>query len=214
MKETIRVIVADDHSCVRRGVRCLLAKPSHISVVGEAASSQALAELLDSCPCDVIVSDIGMPGMNGEGSAVSLLSRVLREGPRPPVVVLTMIRHARTLTGLLHLGVAAIVDKRDVVGSLTEAIDSAFAGEIYLSARAREVLGEADRMPRVKVGVLSAREWEVFQQYAHGMTITQIAQRLDRSSKTISTQKLSAMRKLGLETEAEVADYARQIGLT
>jgi two-component system capsular synthesis response regulator RcsB len=214
MKDTIRVIVADDHSCVRRGVGCLLQAAPHLSLVGEAASAQALAELLDSRPCDVIVSDIGMPGMNGEGTAVSLLRRVLHGGRYPRVVVLTMIHHARTLMGLMHLGVTAIVDKRDVAGSLTEAIDCAFSGTIYLSGHACRALSALDRMSNVKVGVLSAQEWKVFQMYAHGMTIRQIAQKLDRSGKTISTQKRSAMRKLGLETEIELADYARQIGLT
>ena len=130
MKSTIRVIVADDHSCVRRGVGCLLQAAPHISLVGEAASAQALAELLDGRPCDVIVSDIGMPGMNGEGTAVSLLRRVLRGGRYPSVVVLTMIHHSRTRMGLMHLGVTAIVDKRDVAGSLTEAIECAFSGTI------------------------------------------------------------------------------------
>jgi two-component system capsular synthesis response regulator RcsB len=213
MKDTIRVIVADDHSCVRRGVGCLLQAAPHLSLVGEAASAQALAELLDSRPCDVIVSDIGMPGMN-EGTAVSLLRRVLHGGRYPPVVVLTMIHHARTLMGLMHLGVTAIVDKRDVAGSLTEAIECASSGTIYLSGHACRALSALDRMPNVKVGVLSAHEWKVFQMYAHGMPIRQIAQKLDRSGKTISTQKRSAMRKLGLETEIELADYARQIGLT
>jgi len=111
--------------------------------------------------------------------------------------------------GLLQLGVVAIVDKRDVAGSPNEAIDRAFEGRIHLSARASESLNGVDDAAQARVGVLSAREWEVFRMYAHGMTVHQIAQKLDRSSKTISTQKRSTMRKLGLETEANVLDYAR-----
>lgn len=214
MNETIRVIVADDHCCVRRGIGWLLEAAPHISIVGEAANTQTLAELLDTCRCDVIVSDIGMPGINGESSAVSLLRRVLRDANHPPVVVLTMIRHTRMLMGLLQLGVAAIVDKRDVACSLTSAIERALEGTVYLSAHVRDALQAIDGATQAKVGVLSAREWEVFQMYAHGMTVHQIARKLDRSGKTISTQKRSTMRKLGLETEADVLDYARQIGLT
>ena len=84
----------------------------------------------------------------------------------------------------------------------------------HLSAHACRALSALDRLSNVKVGVLSAQEWKVFQMYAHGMIIRQIAQRLDRSDKTISTQKRSAMRKIGLETEIELADYVRQTGLT
>jgi two-component system capsular synthesis response regulator RcsB len=213
LKETIRVIVADDHSCVRSGVRSLLSATPHLSVVGEAVDSQALAELLDHCRCDVIVSDVGMPGISGESNAVSLLRRVLREVPHPPVVVLTMIHHPHALISLVHIGVNAIVDKRDVASSLTTAIDAALAGTFWLSGHARRVLAAADAPSQPRMGVLSAREWEVFQMYARGMTIHRIAQKLDRSAKTISTQKRSAMRKLGLASEADLANYARQIGL-
>lgn len=213
MTATVRVIVADDHSSVRAGVRSLLSAAPHVSVVGEAADTQSLAELLDQYHCDVIISDLGMPGVGGESNAISLLRRVLRESPHPRVVVLTMLHHAHTLVGLLHIGVSAIVDKRDAPGSLLRAIEAAAGGTPWLSGYAQRALESADPSSRPRLGVLSPREWEIFQMYAHGMTIDGIARALDRSSKTISTQKRSAMRKLGLASEAELADYAQQVGL-
>ncbi|WP_105510916.1 response regulator transcription factor [Paraburkholderia sp. BL21I4N1] len=214
MTRKIRVIVADDHDCVRVGVRRLLSAASHIEIVGEAADTYGLAELIDTCACDVVVSDISMPGIDGGSNAVSFLRRLLRGRPHPCIVVLTMICHAHMLSGLLHIGVGAIVDKRDVAAALIDAIEAGMAGRVYLSEQARTAMEAADTPVQLRAGILSAREWEVFQLYVQGLAVHEIAVRLQRSGKTISTQKRSAMRKLGLETEADLIDYARQIGLT
>ena len=213
MENKIRVIVADDHACVRMGVRCLLEQIAHVSVAGEAVNTQALAELLDACACDVVVTDIGMPGIDGESNAIQFLRRLLHHTPQLPVVVLTMIHQPSILMGLLQHGVAAIVDKRDITASLVHAIDAALTGQGYLSNHARAAIAKAGT-PQPRAGVMSAGEWKVFTMYVSGLTIGQIAARLNRSAKTISTQKRNAMRKLGLETEADVIDYACQIGLT
>ncbi|CAB3800692.1 Transcriptional regulatory protein RcsB [Paraburkholderia caffeinilytica] len=205
--------MADDHDCVRVGVMRLLQAAPHIEIVGEAPDTQTLAELLDIHVCDVVVSDIGMPGIDGASNAVSFLRRLFRERSHPCVVVLTMICHAHLLSGLLHLGVAGIVDKRDTAAALIEAIEAAVSGRIYLSNQARVAINATDAPSQPRAGVLSAREWEVFQLYVRGLAVHEIATRLQRSGKTISTQKRSAMRKLGLETENDLIDYARQIGL-
>jgi two-component system capsular synthesis response regulator RcsB len=213
MENRTRVIVADDHVCVRTGVKFLLEQQASMQVVGEAADTHALADLLDSCPCDVVVSDIGMPGIDGESNVIQFLRRVLLHAPHQPIVVLTMIHQAKMLMGLLQYGVAGIVDKRDAAASLVHAIDAALQGRRYLSHHAQLSIGTAG-LAQPRAGVLSAREWEVFRLYVDGMTIGQIAVKLERSAKTISTQKRNAMRKLGLETEADLIDYAYQIGLT
>jgi two-component system capsular synthesis response regulator RcsB len=124
-----------------------------------------------------------------------------------------MICHAHMLTGLLHIGVSGIVDKRDAATDLIDAIEAAVAGGVYLSGQARLAIEAADTPLQLRAGVLSAREWEIFQLYVQGLAVHEIAARLQRSGKTISTQKRSAMRKLGLETESDLIDYARQIGL-
>jgi two-component system, NarL family, captular synthesis response regulator RcsB len=213
MKQHTRVIVADDHSAIRACVRHLLSTVAHMSLVGTASDAASLAELYDTCACDVIVTDIGMPGANGESSAVSLLRRILRDPACPPVVVLTMLRHPPVLSGLLVLGVTAIVDKRDTVHELIDAIEMARTRMPYLSGRVQLGPEPHDASPQPRVGMLSAREWEVFRFYARGFGVTQIAATLGRSVKTVSTQKCNAMRKLGLESDAELIGYANQIGL-
>jgi two-component system capsular synthesis response regulator RcsB len=213
MKPNIRVIVADDHSCVRFGVKQLLEAVPYLTLVGEASDAQSLAELLDICPCDIVVSDIGMPDLDGQLNATPILRRVLRHTPHPQIVVLTMICHLPTLSGLLHLGVAAIVDKRDTANALVEAIDAVVAGRQYLSNCVRNAFDEAGSFPQPRAGILSAREWHVFRLYVQGVSLQEIAARLNRSAKTISTQKRSAMRKLGLDSDAALIIYAQQIGL-
>jgi two-component system, NarL family, captular synthesis response regulator RcsB len=85
---------------------------------------------------------------------------------------------------------------------------------VFLSPLAQQVLDREETTPVPCTAVLSAREWEIFQLYARGMTVKQIGIHLQRSGKTISTQKRSAMRKLGLETEADLIEYARQVSVT
>ncbi len=155
-----------------------------------------------------------MPDIDGLRNATPTLRRVLRHPPHPRVVVLTMICHPPTLSGLLHLGVSAIVDKRDTVDALPDAIAAAVAGHRFLSASVQSAFDQMDSFPQPRAGVLSAREWEVFRLYIQGMPISEIAMRLNRSSKTISTQKRSAMRKLGLDSDTALIKYAQQLGLT
>ncbi|RQG99870.1 response regulator transcription factor [Paraburkholderia dinghuensis] len=214
MRTPVRVIIADDHECVRVGVAGLLSASLHMTVVAEAHDTQTLAEQLDHYPCDVVVSDVWMPGMHGEYSSLAMLRRLIRGRRGPAVVVLTMVSSAPVLTGLLQFGLTVIVDKRDVPFSLLPAIEAASCGIPYLSDFARTALQRAGNRCPPCAGVPSAREWEVFQLYAQGMPIREIASRLGRSAKTISTQKRSTMRKLGLESERDLMDFAKQIGLT
>jgi two-component system capsular synthesis response regulator RcsB len=213
MTNKIRVVVADDHQCVRAGVKYLLQARPNIEVVGEAADTRGLAGLLDARACDVVVSDIGMPGIDGGSSAVPFLRRLLRRRAHPYVVALTVISHGPTLSGLQSIGVTGIIDKRDAANALPDAIAVVLSGRVHLSAQVRVALNAANNPPHLHANALSAREWEVFQLYAQGVAVHEIAERLQRSGKTISTQKRSAMRKLGLETETDLIGYARQIGL-
>jgi two-component system capsular synthesis response regulator RcsB len=213
MTHKIRVIVADDHECVRAGIRYLLQARSNIELVGEAVDTHGLAVLLDAHACDVVVSDIEMPGLDGGSNAVPFLRRLLRREPHPYVVVLTMICHGHLLAGLRNIGVTGIVDKRDAAETLIKAIAAVTAGGVHLSQQVRAALDAAELAPQLHTGALSPREWEVFQLSVQGVAVCEIAQRLRRSGKTISTQKRSAMRKLGLETEVDLINYARKIGL-
>jgi two-component system, NarL family, captular synthesis response regulator RcsB len=212
-QKPLRAIVADDHACVRLGVVSLLHTIPRVTVVGEAGDTLTLATQLEMTECDVIVCDICMPGLHGEYSSLALLRRIARAHVAPAVVVLTMVSTPSFLTGLLHHGLDVIVDKRDAALDLLPALAAARTRAPFLSNRVSEVLARAGTACAPCAGVPSAREWEVFRLYAQGMSVCQIAGRLRRSGKTISAQKRSTMRKLGLATERDLFDFAIQVGI-
>lgn len=214
MQRKIRVIVADDHPVAREGIGAYLRRDRRIDLVGMASDANSLASLLSDRSCDFVFSDIGMQGMNGESNSISFLRRLAREAQRPHIVAVTMIAHAQMLAGLMNLGVEGIIDKRDALESLIEAINAITRGRRFASLRAHELLSATLPDVPARAGTLSAREWDVFRMYASGMPIPEIADYFDRSSKTVATQRRSAMRKLGLDSESELIAYAQQIGLT
>ncbi|MEX3692835.1 response regulator [Paraburkholderia sp. BR14263] len=210
----LRVIVADDHACIRLGVASLLRATDRALVVGEAGNTLELATQLDTTECDVVISDLCMPGLDGEYGSLTLLRRLAQTRGTPGVVVLSMVSTPPILTGLMHHGLNVIVDKRDVTHDLLLAVAAARERTPFLSSHARATLASAGAACAPCSGVPSVREWEVFQLYAQGMSVHQIAQRFQRSGKTISAQKRSTMRKLGLVTERDLSDFAMQVGLT
>jgi two-component system capsular synthesis response regulator RcsB len=214
MTHKLRVIVADDHHCVRAGIRYLLQDSANIEIVGEAADTHGLAELLDTCACEVVVSDIGMPGIDGASNSVSFLRRLLRGGPRPSVIVLTMICHPHMLAGLLHIGVTGIVNKRDTATSLVDAIEAVAAGQVHLSEHARIAIEAADPAPQLRAGVLSAREWEVFQLYVQGGRQNRGASAARRQDHQYAKAQRHAQARFGNRRRADRLRAADRAGLT
>jgi two-component system, NarL family, captular synthesis response regulator RcsB len=219
MNETLKItrptraIVADDHPAVIKGIQAYLERDGQFQIVATAHDSQTLAEVVDATPCDYIFTDIGMQGMDGESNAIALLRRLLWHANRPKIVAVTMISQGQMLAGLVQLGIDGIVDKRDGLDCLQEAVSTTAGGARYLSPSAQAALKRFPSTTPARAGVLSRREWEVFRLYASGLLIDEIAERFGRSSKTIATQKRSGMRKLGIQSEIELVDYMRQVGL-
>jgi two-component system, NarL family, captular synthesis response regulator RcsB len=209
----LRAIVADDHPAVVKGIQTYLERDGRFQVVATASDALTLAEVIDATPCDYIFTDIGMQGMEGESNAIALLRRLLWHVNRPKIIAVTMISQAQMLAGLIQLGIDGVVDKRDGLDCLHEAVAASAAGSRYLSPSAQAAAKRFPSTAPARAGVLSRREWEVFRLYASGLLIEEIAERFGRSSKTIATQKRSGMRKLGIESDVELVEYMRQVGL-
>ncbi|SAK78043.1 LuxR family transcriptional regulator [Caballeronia calidae] len=212
-KTPLRAIVADDHPVVVKGVQSFLERDGSVRVVATARDTMELAEAVDATPCDFVFSDIGMRGIDGESSSIAFLRRLFWQESRPKVIVLTMICQTRMLAGLVQLGVEGVIDKRDGLEHLSDAIFVAEAGGCFLSPSVEEAVSHLPPTSPARAGVLSPREWEVFQLYAKGLLVQEIADHFGRSRKTIATQKRSGMRKLGLESETELVAYLQQVGL-
>lgn len=217
--ETVRIIVADDHPVVLIGVRALLqAQGARFRVVGEAHDGESLLALLKRQPCELLITDFSMPVESGGQDGLRLLRSLQRDFPGLPVLVLTMIRNPAAVAGMLAAGVRGVVDKSGLTHELVTAIGAVLHGRSYVSETLRDPLaeprpgpadaGEAGTMPR-----LSPREAEVVRLFVQGFSVTQIAEQLRRSVKTVSQQKNDAMRKLGIASHVQLYEYARSSGL-
>jgi two-component system capsular synthesis response regulator RcsB len=214
MGQRIKVIIADDHPVILFGATQALLKFPEIEVIGQARQSTELIQLLQKSPCDVVVSDLAMPG-GQYGDGMPLLGYIGRQFPTVLIVVLTMLENPALLKRLREVGVTAVINKSDDLSHIGLAIVHVMRGQDYIGPSVRLAL---DSMGLSASGqqrdvVLSKRELEVVRLFVSGMTITEIAAQLKRSIKTISTQKNTAMRKLGIERDSELFQYAQSNGL-
>ncbi len=213
---TIRVILADDHPLILFGVRQVLGQVTGISVVADAANPRALTEKLESPGCDVLVTDYAMPGKNGPDGLV-MLNSIRTKFPRVRVVVLTTLENLGLVMSMQGAGVMAVLNKRDDLAELPAAVNAAFQGRRYLSTSLqRQIEENVVDVPQKgeSIATLSPREMEVIRLYVRGMSTTEVARHLHRSVNTISTQKHSAMRKLGIDNDSELYAYAMEHGLS
>ncbi|AKJ67013.1 LuxR family transcriptional regulator [Pandoraea thiooxydans] len=211
---TIKVIIADDHPIVRLGIRLMLKDRLNVEIVGEASDSSELIAQLGKMPCDVIITDYSMPGGSYK-DGLYLISYIRRYYPDVKVVVLTMLENLAILRSMLKLGVHSILSKSDDQERIAEAVTVVADGSHYVPATLAARLNQAssDESWGGEAPLLSAREVEVVRLFVSGMTITEIAARLNRSIKTVSSQKNNAMRKLGIGRDVDLYKYATRSGI-
>lgn len=215
----MQIIIADDHPVVLMGVRAMFNGHSlSFEVAGEAVSGSELLTLLSTVPCDLLITDFSMPDTTGPSDGLPLLKRIRRDYPSLPIIVLTMVRNQALITGMFRAGVLGVVDKTSLVKELLLAVDAVMKGRRYLSDQLRAgspmpPTGSVRSAPAGNGANVSPREIEVIRLYATGLSITQIAEKLQRSVKTISQQKNDAMRKLGITRNADLYEYAKTADL-
>jgi two-component system, NarL family, captular synthesis response regulator RcsB len=214
LQHRLKVVVADDHPVILLGAEHALRQFPDIDVVAQARQSTELVDVLQSVPCDVLVTDLAMPG-GKHGDGLPLIGYLQRHFPDVRIVVLTMLENAALLKRLGEIGVLAVVNKSDDLAHIGLAIRHVVRDLPYASPSVRAALETL----RIKAGgktddvTLSRRELEVVRLFVSGLTIKEISTQLNRSIKTISTQKNMAMRKLGLERDSELFQYAQSNGL-
>lgn len=206
---SIRIVIADDHPVILAGAREALGAEPDIEIVEGAGDSTALVQALSKHRVDVAVTDFSMPG-GQYGDGVALIGFLRRRFPKVPLVVLTGIGGVQMLTSIHRAGVGCIVAKVDPFQELPAAIRAAHKGQPYLSPDIQRQM--AGRAGTASVA-LTKREAEVLRLIAEGLNQKEIAEQLQRSRQTISTQKHSAMRKLGLKRTADIFSYALDEGL-
>lgn len=208
-----RIVLADDHPIVRQGLRSLLEEQLNYEVVGEADDGLAALEIVERLKPDVLIVDVMMPGLNG----LEVTKRVRQRSPQTHVVVLSMHSNEPYVLEALRSGATAYVLKGTSTSSLAEAVRSAATGQRYLSPPLTERAIDAyihragDGSSQLSTyKMLTAREREVLQLAAEGLSNADIGGRLFISPRTAETHRTNLMRKLRLHSQTELVRYAME----
>ena len=204
--QTIRVVIVDDHSLVRDGLRARLSVVPGLQVVGEAASGEQALALAAADPPDLMLVDVGMRGMNGIELATALRER----HPQIRVLMLSMYDNREYVLSAIRAGARGYVLKESPTEEIIAAISAVWAGGNYYSAQVSNLVAQSGRM----ASPLTAREHEVLLLLAHGRSNKLVARHLDISVRTVETHRLSLRRKLGVDSASDLLKIALANGWT
>jgi DNA-binding NarL/FixJ family response regulator len=206
----IRVLIVDDHTLVRDGIRALLALVADIEVVGEAANGREALEKVQELAPDVVLMDLSMPIMSG----LEATRRIRREFPKTRVLALTQYDDSEYVIPVIEAGACGFVTKMMAFSELASAIEAAYNGDSYLSPSAaaalieecqQKVSTDGDKDPYQQ---LTDREREVLKLIAEGHTAREIADMLVVSPKTVEWYKTSLMNKLNIHNKTDLIKFA------
>jgi DNA-binding NarL/FixJ family response regulator len=202
----IRVVIADDHTILREGLKQLLHAAPDLEVVGEAGDGHEVVRAVREIEFDVLLLDMSMPGRSG----MELIRQVKSEKPKLRILVLSMHEEHQYAVRAIRAGASGYLTKESAATLLVAAIRKVGAGGAFISAEVAEQLA-LSAMPHAAGpahATLSDREFQVFQRLVAGAGVTQIAGDLNLSVKTVSTHKARLMEKLGVANQAELIHYA------
>ncbi len=207
----IRVLIADDHTLFREGLKKIIAGTSDIAVAGEASNGNDVLARLKEDSFDVLVLDISMPGKDG----LEVLKEVRTRYHRLPVLMLSMFPEEQYATRVLKAGASGYLTKESAPDVLITAVRKAARGERYVSPTLAEKLasGLADDLRKLPHERLSDREYQIMRLIASGKRMKEIARQLSLGPTTISTYRARILEKMGMASNAELTLYASQNNL-
>lgn len=204
----LKVLVADDHTLIREGLKKILKTAEDISVVLEAENAREVIEQIKKEDLDVVILDISLPGKSG----LELLKDLKKDHPKLPVLILSMHPEDRFATRALKAGASGYVTKESAVEELIKAVRKVVQGKKYVSPGLAEKLAfdlgaDAEKPPHEN---LSDREYQILCLIASGKTVRQIAGELFLSKSTVTTYRTRILEKMNMKTDAELIRYALQ----
>ena len=205
---SVRVLVADDHSVVRQGLRMFLSLDPEIEIVGEAANGKEALEMAGRLRPDVVLMDLLMPVMDG----ITAIGAIRQNVPGVEVLALTSVLEDASVVGAIKAGATGYLLKDTRAEELREAIKAAAAGQVQLSPQAAARLMREVRAPE-SPETLTDRETDVLRLLAEGRANKEIARDLQIGEKTVKTHVSNILTKLGVQSRTQAALHAMRIGL-
>ena len=205
-RNAVRVLIADDHAILRRGLRGIIEETDDLEVIGEAGSSAETLQQLRATPCEVVLLDISMPDRNG----MDTLGIIRKDHPKIAVLMLSTHPENQYAVRALKSGAAGYLTKQSAPAQLVNAIRTVATGKKYVTPAVAEELAKAvgndsDRPPHE---LLSNREYQTMCMIAGGKSVSEIAEQLSLSVKTVSVYRARVLQKLGVTNNAAIAHYA------
>jgi len=203
-----RILLVDDHEVVRQGLKQILAESFPKAAFGDASSGDEALRRVRAESWDIAVLDISLPGRGG----LETLKDLRQENPRLPVLVLSMHPEEQFAVRALKAGAAGYVTKRTAARDVVAAVRKVLSGGRYVSASLAERLAAQTQAGSVEMPheTLSDREYQVFRKLAMGKTVKQIGKELNLSPQTVSTHRTHILEKMGMQSNAELIQYAMQ----
>jgi two-component system, NarL family, invasion response regulator UvrY len=201
-----KIIIADDHAVVRRGLIQILLESLPSAKITEVTDAESLLKKIYNEPWDLVISDISMPGLSG----LDILQQIKKYNPKLPVLILSMYSEDLYAIRVLKAGAAGFLNKDFVPEQLVNAVNRLLSGKKYITPNIAEKLAgtldlENNKLPHES---LSNREFEVFKYIASGQTVSDIASRLSLSVTSISTYRARIIAKMNLKTNADMMLYS------
>ena len=202
----VRVVIADDHTIVREGLKQLLLAAGVFEIAGEARDGHEVLKLAREKDFDVLLLDLSMPGKSG----MDLIKQVKSERPRLRILVLSMHQEHQYAVRAIKAGASGYLTKDSASTQLVSAIEKVAGGGAFISAEVAEqlALGAMPQTEGPPHTSLSDREYQVFRMLVSGQAVSEIASELNLSVKTVSTHKARLMEKMGIDNQAELVRYA------
>ncbi|HCW06308.1 MAG TPA: DNA-binding response regulator [Cytophagales bacterium] len=210
-----KILIADDHSMIRDGLKSLLTKDKELTVVGEATNgSEAISKYKILKP-DLLILDISMPDING----MDVSQQIIADDPLAKIIILSMYDDEDYISKCMECGVKGYVIKNETSDELTYAVKTVLKGQTYFSSKVQEVIfkkyahnvaRKKQKEPEVK---LTHREKEIVKLIAEGLTSQQIADKLFIGSRTVETHRANLMKKVNVKNAIELVNRVDKLGL-
>jgi len=207
----LRIMIVDDHDVVRIGFKQILVQHSRFNVTAEASSAKQALEALRQQQFDIVLLDLSLP----DGSGVDILRKIKERYPDTKVLMLSGFAEEQYGVNMLRAGASGFLSKSCTAEQLISAIETIAIGRRYISSKLAEILAEGLNSPTDKPlhEQLSEREFQIFCRLSEGKTVSDIAQSLFISVKTVSTYRARLLDKMGLKSNSELTYYALKNGL-